>query len=266
MISLVLCGASLALSGWRARQVHKQQLIFLSKFGFLYSIYSILSVVVIVISLPRPRNPHNAVLAAKMMRFINRMVGLTWSIEGTENIPLDAGAVVVMNHQSSVDVTTLMELWSRMDKPVTTPKRSILYSGPFGLAAWLIGSVFIDRASMSGREALLEAGETAKERRLKLFVFPEGTRNGDKNLSMLPFKKGAFHVAIETGLPVLPVVVSEYDFLDVDKMMFEQGHVTVRVLEPIDSCQYNKESVDQFIQKTRENMLRTLKELSENKL
>jgi len=194
------------------------------------------------------------------------MVGLTWSIEGTENIPLDAGAVVVMNHQSSVDVTTLMELWSRMDKPVTTPKRSILYSGPFGLAAWLIGSVFIDRASMSGREALLEAGETAKERRLKLFVFPEGTRNGDKNLSMLPFKKGAFHVAIETGLPVLPVVVSEYDFLDVDKMMFEQGHVTVRVLEPIDSCQYNKESVDQFIQKTRENMLRTLKELSENKL
>ena len=45
-------------------------------------------------------------------------------------------------------------------------------------------------------------------------------RNSDKNLCMKPFKKGAFHVAINNKMPILPVVVSEYDFLDVNKMVF----------------------------------------------
>jgi len=263
MLSLLLCSASVALSAWRQRQVHKQQLVFLSKFGFLYGVYSFFSVIVIVISLPRPRNPRNAVVAAKIMRFINRMVGLTWSFSGLEHLVPDVGCVIVMNHQSSVDVTTLMELWSRIDKPITTPKRSILYSGPFGLAAWLIGSVFIDRASKAGREALLDAALQAKHRGLQLFVFPEGTRNGGKNLDMLPFKKGAFHVAIEAGVPVVPVVVSEYDFLDVEQMRFEPGHITVKVLEPIDSREFQRDSVNELIHLTRKNMLQTLKEVAE---
>ena len=75
-------------------------------------------------------------------------------------------------------------------------------------------------------------GLRARKEGKKLIIFPEGTRNGAKGLSMLPFKKGrhrrqsvlrtqiycsiagAFHIAIDGELPILPVVISEYDFLD----------------------------------------------------
>ena len=49
------------------------------------------------------------------------------------------------------------------------------------------------------------ATQTLKEEKTKLWIFPEGTRNGDKNIEMLPFKKGAFHVAVNSNLPILPI-------------------------------------------------------------
>jgi len=56
-----------------------------------------------------------------------------------------------------------------------------------------------------------------------LWIFPEGTRHHGGE--MLPFKKGAFHVALNCGLPILPVIISEYDFLDHKKKSFENGKI-----------------------------------------
>ena len=73
-------------------------------------------------------------------------------------------------------------------------------------------------------------GTDAKASGTKLIVFPEGTRNGSKGLKLLPFKKGAFHVALDAKLPILPVVISEYHFLDTSRMSFQPGNVTIKVL------------------------------------
>jgi lysophosphatidate acyltransferase len=54
-----------------------------------------------------------------------------------------------------------------------------------------------------------------------MWVFPEGTRNNTGNI--LPFKKGAFHVAIAAQVPILPVIFSSYYFLDNKKKEFESG-------------------------------------------
>ena len=78
-------------------------------------------------------------------------------------------------------------------------------------------------------------GARAKEEGKKLMIFPEGTRNSKKGLTMLPFKKGAFHIAIDGKLPILPVVLSEYDFLDVKNWIFNPGKVTIKVLPRIDT-------------------------------
>ena len=45
----------------------------------------------------------------------------------------------------------------------------------------------------------------------------------------MPFKKGAFHVAVDSGLPILPVVMSEYDFLDHKKKRFGKGVINIQV-------------------------------------
>ena len=107
------------------------------------------------------------------------------------------------------------------------------------------------------------AGQLAKKTKTKLLVFPEGTRNGDKNLSMRPFKKGAFHVALDGEMPIIPVVVSEYNFLDGKKMFFRPGRAIIRVLPPIQTSDYTKANIEELIEKTRTQMLETLVEISE---
>jgi lysophosphatidate acyltransferase len=94
-------------------------------------------------------------------------------------------------------------------------KSSLQYYGPFGVALTLMGCVFIDRSSEAGRKAVNAAGRAAKARGYSIWLFPEGTRNESRDFNLLPFKKGGFHVAVDAGMPILPVVVSQYDFYDV---------------------------------------------------
>lgn len=64
-----------------------------------------------------------------------------------------------------------------------------------------------------------------------MFIYPEGTRN--KNRGLLPFKKGAFKTAIMGQVPIIPVVMSPYYFIDGKKHIFDKGHIIVKALEPI---------------------------------
>jgi len=236
--------------------------VFIVKFAYLYCSYMVMGIVVGIICLPWPRNTKNGAMSAKIMKHINRVVGVEWVLEGAEHLKIESGAVVVMNHQSSVDVMAMCEIWPVLNQAAPIAKKSLLYAGPFGLSCWLLGTVFIDRTSKSSREDVNRAGAEAMKDGTKLMIFPEGTRNGAKNLSMLPFKKGAFHVALGAKMPILPVVISEYDFLDTRKMVFNSGQAIIRVLPPIETASYTKESIDDLIELTRSQMLSTLKQLS----
>lgn len=55
----------------------------------------------------------------------------------------------------------------------------------------------------------------------KLWIFPEGTRS--KRVNLLPFKKGAFHIAVQNKLPIVPVIVSPYTFINDQKKIFNSG-------------------------------------------
>jgi len=236
---------------------------FFAKFAYLYISYMCMGLIITVLCLPRPRDPENGVLTAKIMKHINRVVGIEWVLEGEEHLKIDSGAVVVLNHQSALDVMAMFEIWPILKKAAPIAKKSILYLGPFGLGCWLIGTVFIDRTSKTSRDDVNTAGKQAMESGTKLMIFPEGTRNSSKNLSMLPFKKGAFHVALSAKMPILPVVISEYSFLDTKQMFFHPGKATIRVLPPIDTSTYDKESINDLIEVTRDQMLETLRELAE---
>ena len=75
-----------------------------------------------------------------------------------------------------------------------------------GLTAYLCGTIFVDRRNPKLAAVKLNSvAQTLKVDKVKLWVFPEGTRNSDKEVEMLPFKKGAFHVAASANLPILPI-------------------------------------------------------------
>ncbi|KAL5108309.1 1-acyl-sn-glycerol-3-phosphate acyltransferase beta [Taenia crassiceps] len=81
-------------------------------------------------------------------------------------------------------------------------------------------------------ETMREAAEMIKKEHVNMFIFPEGTRNCTGRL--LPFKKGAFYLAIQTQLPIVPVVISCYNsFLDHKDKVFDDAAYGVYILSPI---------------------------------
>lgn len=97
----------------------------------------------------------------------------------------------------------------------------------------LSGAVFVDRGnSAKAQKSLNDAGAALKTRRTSLFMFPEGTRHNAPKAGLLPFKKGAFFLAVQAGIPIVPVVVENYWKL-YHKGVFGSGTIKLRgALDP----------------------------------
>uniref|UniRef100_A0A9L0REB5 1-acylglycerol-3-phosphate O-acyltransferase n=1 Tax=Equus caballus TaxID=9796 RepID=A0A9L0REB5_HORSE len=92
---------------------------------------------------------------------------------------------------------------------VPIAKRELLWAGSAGLACWLAGVIFIDRKRTGDAISVMsEVAQTLLTQDVRVWVFPEGTRN--HNGSMLPFKRGAFHLAVQAQVPIVPIVMSSY--------------------------------------------------------
>lgn len=93
---------------------------------------------------------------------------------------------------------------------------------------YMSGAIFIDRGNSSKAHKSLEAaGEEMKREGISLMMYPEGTRHIEEVPTLLPFKKGAFHLAVQAGLPITPVVCENYWRL-YHKGVFGTGVIKVR--------------------------------------
>ncbi|TNF49871.1 1-acyl-sn-glycerol-3-phosphate acyltransferase, partial [bacterium] len=138
-------------------------------------------------------------------RIILLITGIKVNTAGSDNLSLEESpCVVIMNHQSQLDIPVLVHAVPLQLRFVG--KKELLKIPVFGKAVLRMGHVLIDRKdredSLAGFDIL-----AAEAHRLgvSIVVAPEGTRSADGRL--LPFKKGAFVMAIDLGLPVLPVTI-----------------------------------------------------------
>ena len=139
--------------------------------------------------------------------------------------------VVVSNHESFADILLLSHLPWEMK---WLSKAEILRIPVLGWNMRLAGDIPIWRGKMeSARDAMATALEVLK-RRVSVMIFPEGTRSPTGQ--MLPFKDGAFRLAIEAGVPVLPLVVTGTgDALAKHDWRMNPARATVTVLDPIET-------------------------------
>lgn len=155
--------------------------------------------------------------------------GVTFEIEDPHNyLGTTRPAVFIGNHQTELDVLMLGNMFPKYCS--VTAKKS-LRSTPFlGWFMALSGTVFIDRAnSADARHAMAGASDEITEKRQSVFMFPEGTRSYAKEPMLLPFKKGAFHLAVQAGVPLVPVVVANYsDVLYVKGLKFNSGRILMK--------------------------------------
>lgn len=109
--------------------------------------------------------------------------------------------------------------------------KSSLKKTPFlGWFMTLSGSVFIDRKnSKDAREAMKGAADQMQTMKQSVYMFPEGTRSYAKEPMLLPFKKGAFHLAIQAQVPIVPVVAANYSHvLYVKDLTFRSGKIPTK--------------------------------------
>ena len=243
------------------------KVIFSIKFIYWYSAVIGMSFIVCFCCIFRLRHPNTGVFGSKLMQNIHKLLPIEFEIEGEELLKCPKAAVVVLNHQSSIDQMVLFEIWPILGNCGLVSKKEFFllqpYMWPYGLALWMCGGEFINKGSKTSHEAFNQIGARATEEAKKLMIFPEGKLNTKKGLTMLPFKKGAFHIAIDGKVPILPVVIS--DFLNAKKMIFNPGKVTIKVLPRIDTSQYTKENIYDLVTHTRNIMIEELKKISKQK-
>lgn len=142
-------------------------------------------------------------------------------------------AIFVGNHQTAIDVLMLGTMFPKYCS--MTAKRSLKSYPILGWFMTLSGAIFIDRTNRQDARAAMASAATAIQKlRQSVFLFPEGTRSGAQEPILLPFKKGAFHLAVQAGAPIVPVVIANYSHLySTSKFRFLPGRIPIRVLAPI---------------------------------
>ncbi|KAI5922201.1 hypothetical protein F4810DRAFT_300225 [Camillea tinctor] len=167
-------------------------------------------------------------------------------------------AVFIGNHQTELDV---LMLGCMFPKYCSVTAKKNLKNVPFlGWFMSLSGTVFIDRQnSKDARQAMAGAATEIQKRKQSVYMFPEGTRSYSKEPDLLPFKKGAFHLAVQAGVPIVPVVAANYShILHIKDFVFKSGKIPVKVLDPIPTTGLTTEDVDELTRSTRELMLKEM--------
>ncbi len=190
-----------------------------------------------------------------------KISGLRVEIRGQEILDAGRPAVLVANHQSALDMATFGALYP--ENTVLIGKKEIRWIPLFGLFYMASGNLMIDRKkSRSAIGVLKEAVDEIKRRQASVWIFPEGTRNrlGE---GMLPFKKGAFHMAIQGQVPVIPIVSSTLTpIVSWQKKHFSSGRVILQVLQPISTQGMVMADVDRLSDQVRSRMIEALRSLS----
>lgn len=137
-------------------------------------------------------------------------------------------AVFIGPHQSELDILFLGAVFPKHCS--VTAKKSLKSMPILGWFMTLSGAVFIDRAnSKDARAAMQGAADEMTRRRQNVWMFPEGTRSYAEEPGLLPFKKGAFHLAVQAGVPIVPVVIANYsDVFSLKKLRFNSGVIRIK--------------------------------------
>ena len=203
-------------------------------------------------------------LRVRIGNFCGKMIGpvVSWLVGAKiinpdlEKLNSSKPAIFVSNHASALDVFIGMALCPYGGCGVG--KKEILKIPFFGLAYWLAGHLLIDRGNNAKAVASMKKlSDFVKAKGLSIWIWPEGTRSLDGKL--IPFKKGFVHLALATGLPVVPVIVhGAHKVWPAKTMQFYPGEVKIEVLDPIKTDDWSKETVDEHVEEVKGLMAKAL--------
>ncbi len=176
-------------------------------------------------------------VGVKGLVFITRVAGMRVQVEGRENIPTGV-CLFAANHTSNADAAAIV---GAIPRRLAIFGRKSLFEIPIvGLAFRLAKFVPVDRGNRDAALASVKQAVEYIKTGLSFLVYPEGTRSPDGRMHR--FKKGSFVMAIEAGVPIVPVVCSgAHRIMKKNSLVIHPGRVTVRFGKPIDVSGYTVE-------------------------
>ncbi len=163
------------------------------------------------------------------------LAGIRTRLVGYDKIDFSRPHIFMFNHVSNVDPPVLFP-WIRPRTSILA-KKGLFQIPLLGQAMKIASLVPVDRADRAAAiDSMRRAGEVLRSG-LHMVVFPEGTRSPDGRL--LPFKKGPFHLALETGVPIVPVtILGTRDMMPKGSLVLRGGTATLVFHDPVDPAAY----------------------------
>lgn len=175
-------------------------------------------------------------------------------IEGLEHIPQGRSCIIMPNHQSNFDIPVLL---GRLPVQFRWLAKQELFKIPiFGRGMRGCGYISIDRSNRKRAFASLKEAARKIREGVSVLIFPEGTRSEDGKIRS--FKKGGFVLAVDAGVPIVPVVIfGTRSIMPKGRLMIKSRGVRMQLLAPIDSSDYTRKTKDELMEKVRRTICDT---------
>ncbi len=226
----------------------------------LCTVFMILSAVALVVCWPFDRSRRTVHELSRLLVRIFFFIPPFWRqrVIGREFVDKRKSYVIVLNHNTVIDIPTLYYL------PLNfrwVSKREVFRVPFFGQFLVLHGDICIDRGrAAAARDQMVVEGTKWLRRGASVAVFPEGTRSKDGQIHR--FKTGAFTLAKEAGVAVLPVVLEGTAALIGKNYLFNwRNRITVRVLPPVSAERVAATEVHELAQQVHDDMTAALREV-----
>ncbi|MES2797239.1 MAG: HAD-IB family hydrolase [Bacteroidota bacterium] len=194
-------------------------------------------------------------MMASLGDFGAAVAGIKLAIKGEEYLWSNRPAVFILNHQSNADFLIALKLIRKDARGVA--KKELQKMPILGQMLQASGTIFLDRADKEKSIEALKPAVESLQNGISVVIFPEGTRSYDYTLGK--FKKGAFHMAMEARVPIIPIILKNaHDVMPRGQNVFNPTLVEVIVLPPISTKKWTKENFDSNILKIRKMFLKEL--------
>jgi putative phosphoserine phosphatase/1-acylglycerol-3-phosphate O-acyltransferase len=183
------------------------------------------------------------------------ITGVEVETQGEHHLWAHRPALFLFNHQSTVDGYVLLTLLRRGFTGIA--KKEVARMPLLGQILRALDFAFIDRGNTGSSKEAMQPAVDRLRHGMSVVIAPEGTRSLTPRLGQ--FKKGAFHIAMQAGAPIVPVVIrNTYEVMPRGSLLFRPGTVQVCALPAIDVTTWKVEDLDRHVADVQALFQRTL--------
>ena len=209
---------------------------------------AVLGIAAIVVSFfTRTGNPVH-IIARIWARSILTVSRVPVRVSGLSNIEPGQSYIYMANHQSNFDIPVLL---GYLPVQFRWLAKAELFKIPvFGRAMLGAGYVKIDRFDQQSAFKSIDEAAQRMKNGVSVMIFPEGTRSRDGNIR--PFKKGGFVMAVDSGIPIVPVILKgTRSIMAKSSLQIKRGAVEMQIARPIHTAGYSRETKEDLMGKVR---------------